>query len=309
MRVTNGMSVFNHTNAIQKNLQKKSKIDEKLNTMKEVNRLSDDPYKAIKVLNYNNEIASTEKYEKNCDEAMGWLDTTDSALDSLGNLTKNLKETLVSAGNGTYSEDEVNALSIKVKESMKEMVNILNTTHGGKYVFGGSETGEPPVSMDNDGNIVYNIDKDKLESGLKMAIGNGIDVEYNVKITDVFENFDKLNAISKDLDGLSKALAEGDNEKADEYMSKLTTEHQASVDEMFDNINSTRSTYGIKTNTVESMKKKNEEDLVMLKENLSVTQDVDFAEAYMQLKQAELTYTASIQTGAKVLQTTILNFL
>lgn len=308
MRVTNSMSVLSHTSAIQNNLQKKSKIDEKLNTMKEVNRLSDDPYKAIKVLNFNNEISTTEKYEKNCDEATGWLDATDSALDSLGNVTKNLKETLIAAGNGTYSKDEIQSLSIKINENLKEMGNILNSTHGGKYIFSGSQTGEAPVqvieSKDADGNEIVELkisDKiniDKLNEGLKIGIAQGIDVEYNVKLNDIIPSFDEINNISK-------AMAKGDSDAIKE----LTTTHMKNVDKLFESINTTRSTYGIKTNTVESMKKKSQDDLVQLKENLSNTQDVDFATAFMELKKAEVAYTASIQTGAKIMQTTILNFL
>ena len=309
MRVTNSMSVLKHTNAIQNNLQNLSKVNEKLSTMKNINKLSDDPYNAIKVLNMNNEISTTEKYEKNCNEATGWLDTTDSSLDTLGNLIKNIKETLVSAGNGAYSDDEMKSLSIKINETMKEIANVLNSTHGGKYIFGGSETGEQPVIIEEitdpkTGNsrvelkINPNIDQKKLDEGLNISIAQGIDIEYNVKLSDIIPEFGDLNDISS-------ALAKRDEQS----IKDLTTTHLGKIENIFEKMLSTRSTYGIKANTVESMQKKNEEDLVQIKETLSKTQDVDFTTAIMELKQAELVYTASIQTGSKLMQNSILNYL
>ena len=57
MRITNGMSQKNFNYNLHKNLTRMSKIDEQLNTGKEINRLSDDPAKAAKIVRLKNDIA------------------------------------------------------------------------------------------------------------------------------------------------------------------------------------------------------------------------------------------------------------
>ena len=82
MRITNASMSTNYLNDVQNNLQKMDKLNTQLNTGQQVNKVSDDPYKAIKIMNMKSEIDSVEKYNYNCDEVTGWLDTTDGALDS-----------------------------------------------------------------------------------------------------------------------------------------------------------------------------------------------------------------------------------
>ena len=92
MRITNASMVRSHLYDTQNNLNNMSKINQQISTGKVINTVSDDPHKAIKIMNINNEIKYTEKYNSNIDEAVGWMNTTDGALESTGNLLNEIKE-------------------------------------------------------------------------------------------------------------------------------------------------------------------------------------------------------------------------
>ncbi|KPI57220.1 flagellar hook protein FlgL [Clostridioides difficile] len=310
MRVSTGMMSSSYLNSLQDNLQRLDKLNKQVNTTKEVNKLSDNPYKAIKILNSKSEIKTMETYIENCKDSSDWLDTTDTALDQLGRVSKDLKQTLVACGNGTYSDDELKTLSAQVNGYMKEIVNALNTTHGGKYIFSGSETGIPPVeyveNADGSGTIKFNssINLNKLNDSLSMNIAQGINIDYNVKLSSLGFDHTKTDPF-KDLNNISAKFIN----PSESDLEELTTDSLKYVDKFIGDIVNVRSIYGTKANTVETMKEKNEENLIQLKDVLSQNEEVDYGEKLIKLKEAELTYQASLQTGGKLFGISILDYI
>ena len=96
MRITNGNVMSTYLRDLQNNLQSMDKLNTQLNTSKQVNKISDDPFKTVKIMNVQGEINNVEKYNYNCDEITGWLDITDESLDRVGNLTSEIKTLLTS---------------------------------------------------------------------------------------------------------------------------------------------------------------------------------------------------------------------
>ncbi|MFL8631608.1 flagellar hook-associated protein FlgL [Clostridioides difficile] len=310
MRVSTGMMSSSYLNSLQDNLQRLDKLNKQVNTTKEVTKLSDNPYKAIKILNSKSEIKTMETYIENCKDSSDWLDATDTALDQLGRVSKDLKQTLVACGDGTYSDDELKTLSAQVNGYMKEIVNALNTTHGGKYIFSGSETGIPPVeyveNADGSGTIKFNssINLNKLNDSLSTNIAQGIDIDYNVKLSSLGFDHTKTDPF-KDLNNISAKLIN----PSESDLKELTTDSLKYVDKFIGDIVNVRSIYGTKANTVETMKEKNEDNLIQLKDVLSQNEEVDYGEKLIKLKEAELTYQASLQTGGKLFGISILDYI
>jgi flagellar hook-associated protein 3 FlgL len=81
------------------------------------------------------------------------------------------------------------------------------------------------------------------------------------------------------------------------------------VDDHIDNMLSIRSELGAKANRLDAAKKKNDEETFNMTKLLSKTEDIDFAEKIMQYMMMSNVYEASLSTGAKILQPTILDFL
>ena len=129
MRITNSFMIRSHMYDTQNNLTNMSKINQQISTGKVINTVSDDPHKAIRIMNMNNEIKYTEKYNSNIDETVGWMNTTDGALESTGNLLNEIKETILKVGNGTYSQNEMKSLNADINEKIKHQFKNQNTTH------------------------------------------------------------------------------------------------------------------------------------------------------------------------------------
>ena len=191
MRVTNASMVRTHLYDTQKNLTSMSKINQQISTGKVINTVSDDPHKAIKIMNLNSEIKYNEKYNSNIDETVGWINNTDGALESVGNLLGEIKESIIKVGNGTYSQNDMKSLNADIKEKIKQLGDTLNSTHGGKYIFGGTNVDDAPIKVieNPDGSVKLELNKDKNgqtipnTNDLKAEISSGVSIDYNVSIS------------------------------------------------------------------------------------------------------------------------------
>ena len=323
MRITNASMVRSHLYDTQNNLTNMSKINQQISTGKVINTVSDDPHKAIKIMNINNEIKYTEKYNSNIDETVGWMNTTDGALESTGNLLNEIKETILKVGNGTYSQNEMKSLNADINEKIKQLADTLNSTHGGKYLFGGSSVDDAPITVieNPDGTVKLEFSKDKNgqtipnTDDLKADISSGINIDYNISVGEILNikdgNGNTVNLLDEinNLSTLMNDIANGDEQTAAKAKETLLNDTKGKIDTLFDHVVNERTSLGVRVSTAEKIKELNDEDILNIQDVLSKTQDTDVVEKFIELKSAEMIYQASIQVGAKLIQPTILDYI
>ncbi len=323
MRITNASMVRSHLYDTQNNLTNMSKINQQISTGKVINTVSDDPHKAIKIMNINNEIKYTEKYNYNINESVGWMNTTDGALDNVGNLLGEIKETILKVGNGTYSQNEMKSLNEDMNEKIKQLADTLNSTHGGKYLFGGSSVDDAPITVieNPDGTVKLEFSKDKNgqtipnTDDLKADISSGINIDYNISVGEILNikdgNGNTVNLLDEinNLSTLMNDIANGDEQTAAKAKETLLNDTKGKIDTLFDHVVNERTSLGVRVSTAEKIKELNDEDILNIQDVLSKTQDTDVVEKFIELKSAEMIYQASIQVGAKLIQPTILDYI
>lgn len=313
MRITNSAMIRNHMYDTQQNLQRMDKLNKELGTGKQINRVSDDPHKAVKIMNLNSEIKYTEKYNYNIDETVGWMNNTDSSLEEMGTVLKDIKASILKFGDdAAYSEEEFKAISADVNEKIKELGEVLNSSHGGRYMFGGTNVDEPPVKVieNPDGSVKLELNPNANSNNLKADISDGITIDYNVSAKEILDTgtggkdyLSVINNVSK----LMNDIANGNNVEANKK--ELLGDTKDKVNEFFNHTVNTRTTFGVKVNTAENIKNLNNENILNMKGILSLDQDVDYVNKFIDLKSAEMIYNSSIQVGAKLIQPSILDYL
>ena len=323
MRITNASMVRSHLYDTQKNLTNMSKINQQISTGKVINTISDDPHKAIKIMNMNNEIKYTEKYNSNIDETVGWMNNTDGALESVGNLLGEIKDSIIKVGNGTYSQNDMKSLNADINEKIKQLGDTLNSTYGGKYIFGGTNVDDAPIKVveNPDGSVKLEFSKDKNgqtipnTDDLKADISSGINIDYNISVGEILNikdgNGNTVNLLDEinNLSTLMNDIANGDEQTAAKAKETLLNDTKGKIDTLFDHVVNERTSLGVRVSTAEKIKEFNDENILSMKSILSQDQDTDVVEKFIELKSAEMIYQASIQVGAKLIQPTILDYI
>ena len=123
-----------------------NKLMEKMSSLKEINRPSDDPIGMSKVLNLRESQASVEQYSKNIESCQSWLTITESKLSSAGDLLVSAREIAIAQATATASAETRTTGAGIVEQLMEEMLSLANATYQGSYLFSGTTTGTVPFS-------------------------------------------------------------------------------------------------------------------------------------------------------------------
>lgn len=309
MRIANSSMIRNNMYDNQENLQRTDKFNRQISTGKVINKVSDDPYKAIKIMNLKNEIKYTEKYSYNIDEAVGWMNNTDSSLEEVGTVLGDIKDEIIKLGNGTYSAEEMKSIRAEMNEKIKELGETLNSSHGGNHMFGGSDVEDLPIIIEEkDGVAKLTLNSKSNSQDLKAIISEGIDIDYNVSAKELLNKDGKnlLESINK----LSTAMNDIVNGKdVETNKAQVLGTIKDDIDTLFNHSVDIRTSFGVKVNTAEKIKELNDENIMNMKDVLSLTQDTDKVSAYIELKSAELIYQMSVQVGSRLIQPSIMDYL
>lgn len=340
-RITNSMMTSKFLSNMKRNLNNMSTLQNQLASGKEILRTSQNPFAATRNKQLANQISDNEQYNANIKDTSNWLDTTDTALAQAGNVMARIKELMVKAGNGAYSEDEISTIKNEVVEKSKELAQIMNTTFDGAYIFGGTKGTSKPVTVDSNGNLAY-ADKNgngfgnpaildvstgndktnaesQLSTSLKTEISQGVVVEYNKTATDIFEFTDTklgdinvMNEISTLINNLGKmsdktgAITDAEKEAALNY---VNGEGLSKMDSIVQSLLANRAQVGTMQNRMESAMETNEDQNYNMTDILSSSEDIDFTEKTMEYAVMQTVYTASLQTSSKVLMNTIMDYI
>ena len=312
-RITNSMMTSKFLSNMKRNLNNMSTLQNQLASGKEILRTSQNPFAATRNKQLANQISDNEQYNANIKDTSNWLDTTDTALAQAGNVMARIKELMVKAGNGAYSEDEIATIKNEVVEKSKELAQIMNTTFDGAYIFGNPAI--PDVSTGNDKTNA----ESQLSTSLKTEISQGVVVEYNKTATDIFEFTDTklgdinvMNEISTLINNLGKmsdktgATTDAEKEAALNY---VNGEGLSKMDSIVQNLLANRAQVGTMQNRMESAMETNEDQNYNMTDILSSSEDIDFTEKTMEYAVMQTVYTASLQTSSKVLMNTIMDYI
>lgn len=140
MRGTQSMLSNNMIRNLNTNYGKMSQLQDQLNSGSKITRPSDDPVIAVKGMDYRTQLAKNEQYSRNMNEVHSWLDTTDEALDQVGNALHRVQELITQAANDTNTEDERTNIAVELKQLQLQIRDVANTKVGSDYIFSGTNT-------------------------------------------------------------------------------------------------------------------------------------------------------------------------
>ncbi len=158
-----------------------------LSTQLRVLRPSDDPVAATAITALQNEIAQLEQFNKNTDASKSVNELEEVVLSGVNNVLFRMRELMVSLGNGTYGEDELDSIGVELQERLKQLLGLANSQNAnGDYLFSGSKVKVQSFTQDINGNIIYNGDQSqrllRLSSGVVGAVSDsGFDVFVDTK--------------------------------------------------------------------------------------------------------------------------------
>ena len=301
MRITNNMLTNNMMQSLSSNLSRTQKYFNQLSSGKKITLPSDDPIVASKALKLRTDVAEISQYKRNTDDATAWMDITEAAMNQITQVVHRMKEVTNQAANGTNTAEDIAKIHEEVSQLRKQMVDLGNATYAGRYIFSGFKTDKALLNEDG----TFNIDVVNSEQ-IKFEIGIGDDININVPGNDLFNGGLAGAAGDKSsfIDTFDKVLDAMDNDDKSALSTLL-----GDIDDDLGNLLRVRAGLGARMNRVELSTNRIDDDYVNYTKLMSKNEDVDIAEAIMKLQNEENVYRASLATGARVIQPSLVDFL
>jgi len=225
------------------------------------------------------------------------LQTADSALSSVVTAVTRAISLGVQGSTGTVSDANRQQIAQDLVGIQAQVLQLANTEVNGTFLFGGTETTAPPFTLDSTSatGVTYN-GNDRTNT---VQIADGLNVKTNMPGSQLFQG---TNAnIFGALQQLITSLQTGSTANAQTATNQLR--------DAFDTLSSQRIFYGNTVNQLNSTQTFLQQEKVSLSSQATNLIGADITKSASDLTRAQTAYNATLAAAAKILPTSLLDYL
>jgi flagellar hook-associated protein 3 len=125
-----------------------ARLQEQASTGSRINRVSDDPSTAHRVLGLNSRQRSFENYIDNLLEVVGKLEVSSTVIGEITSALTETKTRISQISSGIYNQDARERTAEGINDILEQIISLANTKHMGQYLFGGDNTNSVPYVVE-----------------------------------------------------------------------------------------------------------------------------------------------------------------
>lgn len=299
MRVSSNSQYMLGTYGLQTKQAQLNHLQEQLSTLRRVVRPSDDPVAATQAVSVAQSQSMNEQQIKNAGMAASQLAITDTALQSASTTIANIKTLAIQAGNGALSNDNRKAIQNEMRERVKELIGLANTSDGsGNFIFGGTRKDVAPFVQAGAAGATYQGDQQRQE----VPIASGRELPITEVGNDIF-----TPGLWASLASLDTALTQGPG-GSPTYTADLQAV-MSGLDKGLATLLAGQASVGGRQQEITSLQDLGESMAVQYASQMSNLVDLDFAKATSEFQMAMTALQTSQKTYAQIGQLTLFNHI
>jgi flagellar hook-associated protein 3 FlgL len=250
-------------------------------------------------MNYKSQLNRNSQFQRNTDQAENWLNMTESALKSGTEVIQRARELTIYASTDSVTPEDRQAIASEVKELRDELIDISRAELGDDYIFSGQKSdSEPFFITENADGTINNLKYDGDSTSVKRRLNENVEMTINLTGDEVFK--EEIEALDKLFSDLNSGTADGET---------ISNNSLAAMDKAINKFTELRSEVGGKLKRTGNLKNRLEANEVHLKQLKSQNEDADLAETITKLKMEENVYRASLASGARIMQQSLIDFI
>lgn len=187
MRITTNQLFDRNIRAIMDNQKDLSETSNALSTGKRINKPSDDPVGAAKVIRLTEELDKLGQYQRNNDLLTNSLEQQEAVMENIDNTALRARTLLLRAGTGALNDGDRKAIGIELGQIRDEMLGMMNTQDAsGNYIFAGNQSQTQPFVFNGGSDNAVSYKGDSGSNSVKLA--DGVNVQQSVSGQELFED-------------------------------------------------------------------------------------------------------------------------
>lgn len=296
MRVNPNMS--DYVNAgISNTSQALDKAVQQLSSGLSVAAPSDNPYAAAANALSLASSSNVDRYTKNGDAVLGQVQMADSTLSSVVSELTRAVSLGTEGADGSMNASNRAAVVTQLQAVMQQVVSLANTKYNGSNLFAGTSTAASAFVADATSTTGYSY---QGNSGVNQTpVGDGLSVIINVPGNQIFTN-SSGNALAS-LSQLITAVGSGDTSGAASALQ--------GVNAAISQVSQQRAVYAGTTTQINAQESYLSQESISLTSQQQALTGVDTTGAIQAMTQAQTAHTALLAAAAKLLPTSLLNYL
>ena len=297
-RITTQMTASMTLNDLQQSLNRLDTTQQQLSSGKKLNQPSDDPYGTSQAMSLNGQLSSLNDYTNNITDGTAWTQQATTSLGDIDSMVQRVRELVVQASNGTYTQSDLNASASEVNQLIDAIKQEANASYNGQYIFSGTSTGTAPYQTGS---------TDTYQGGtgsVNRLIGPNTTLSVSTNISTLLGNgqasgdgglLDTLRTITSDMQsGNTGAIGGADLKNLDSNFGTLT--------QMEANVGAITNRLTLASTRIQQLQNSDTAAL-------SNVQDADMATVAINFSTEQAAYSAALKAGANIVQSSLLDFL
>src|ERR1700761_801979 len=266
-------------------------------TGQRVNVPSDDPAAAAMNLQSLSESANVDRYTKNGEAVLSQAQMADSALSNVVNELNQAITLGTQGADGSMTSENRAAIATQVQSVLSQVVSQANTTLNGASLFSGTSAAVPAFVADGASPPGYSY---QGNSGVNSsAVGDNLQVNVNVPGDQVFTNpnGNVLGSLAQLITALGSGTTTDIGNAVAEVRSALA------------NVSQQRVLYAGVVNQINAQESYLSQETISLTSQQQSLTGIDMSVAVSNLTQAQIAHSTILAAAAKVLPTSLLDYL
>jgi len=276
-----------------------------------VSEASDDPAAVRRFLDLQSEFQISAQYLSTTQKLDGLVQSGYRVMTELKKTGDRANELAKSLNSLSAAPENLKSLATEVNQLLEQALSLANTRENGVYLFGGNDNTRPPFESERgaDGKVssyryvgASKVPQYDISPGVSLGVLPPGANDGTGQVPGLFQD----SASGVDLIGhlveLRNALASGD-------VTGIQTRLSPALDRDIDQILTSTVSVGAIQNQLTTTGRQLEARSVVLTGAMSKEVDVDLAETLVNLNETQAAYTAALQSGAKVMKQSLLDYL
>ena len=299
MRVTQNMMSNVFVRNLRKQVGQMLQRQEQIASQKRINRPSDDPAGAARVLDGRATLAAIDQYQENIRGGKMRLETQEEVLTLVDDLVRQARGLAEENSGEEVAAGQRALAAARVKEIYDQVMQLANSRHGGRYMFAGHQTGTAPFSRGADYTASYAGDG----GSLRVPIAEGIEVGIDADGRNYFQGAGVAGGVDifAQLKELIDGLESSDPARIQATVEPLDAAHAQVMDK--------RTEASPKLYRFQATEQHWTNFRARVREAIGREEDTDLTQAIVELKNLETAYQASMAAAARIIQPGLVNFL
>lgn len=340
MRITTSMMSGKYIKNLNKSANELYYLHDRVSTGRKFFKGSEDPVGAIRAYKLRREYRLTEMYDTNISDVDSFFTSAETNLTEISNNAESVYTSYLRGITGTMSQEDREVIAKELDNLQQSILTSLNAKVEDKYVFGGTSRDEIPFTVekgtDSTGEEIeilkfkgLNVNDPANKDELDKLVNETIYVDLGLGMTFDGDELNKDTVFNMSMSGI-KFIGYGTDDgtetgipnnlytligkikeelRSSDFSMESISPYIAKYEEQKKQVLVNVTDIGAKTNYLDFLKLRNEDEQTSLNEKILDVEYVDSAEAIVDFSMQEYSYNAALAMGNKILQNSFIDFM